>query len=114
MAKKRHAHLPRDFDARYFNAAPEDQQIQGDLTGDEVVEVQNVGPHGALTFELPKVDIVVSVCLGEDLIERPMRCDTVIVNADHATLSMVWRASFDVHQQVAKLHWCSLEQSGGQ
>jgi hypothetical protein len=44
-----------DFDPRYNNCAPADQQVQGFLCGGEVVGLVNLCPKGHLAFSLPRV-----------------------------------------------------------
>uniref|UniRef100_UPI0025C1FE24 DUF2169 family type VI secretion system accessory protein n=1 Tax=Aquisalimonas sp. TaxID=1872621 RepID=UPI0025C1FE24 len=53
--KTRNPLLPSDFDERFYQCAPEDQQAKGHLQGGEVVELYNMTPNGFLTFRLPKV-----------------------------------------------------------
>lgn len=47
-------HLPEDTDARYFMAAPDDQQLQGFWSGGEPVAVRNMHPqHPELSARVP-------------------------------------------------------------
>src|SRR5262249_2280148 len=48
--------LPADFDERYYQSAPEDQQIPYPQGG-ETVELLNLTPGGKSTFTLPKRDV---------------------------------------------------------
>jgi hypothetical protein len=92
--------LPADFDEGYYNCAPEDQQIDGHLRGDEKVRVVNMHPARAdLTFRLPKLRVR---CLAEreragrrQLEDVPTHLDTLWVDTEALLLVLVWRARLD-------------------
>jgi hypothetical protein len=92
--------LPADFDEGYYNCAPEDQQIEGYLRGDEKVRVVNMHPvHADLTFRLPKLRVR---CLadceragGRELVDVPTRLDTLWVDMEALLTVLVWRARLD-------------------
>jgi uncharacterized protein YjbI with pentapeptide repeats len=46
--RTRWPHLPMDTDPAYFQAAPEDQQLNGYFAGDERIEIQNMHPQAAV------------------------------------------------------------------
>ena len=50
--------LPADFDDRYYQAAPEDQQIDYPQGGEEV-QLLNLTPEGRTRFRLPTIDVPV-------------------------------------------------------
>jgi hypothetical protein len=110
--KNRMPNLPDDFQDRFFNAAPVDQQLKNPIQGGEVVQVENATPKGRLEFTVPKETLRLSVCLGDDLLEQEMRCDTAIVHAEKQWLSLVWRATVDVHQRVPEFSWSCVERGG--
>src|SRR5262249_38916862 len=91
---------PRDFDERYYNCAPEDQQIEGYLRGDEKIRVINMHPvHGDLTFRLPKLRIRCLADRGRDGVRRledmTTNLDTLWVDMDALRVVLVWRARLD-------------------
>ena len=94
------AALPADFDEGYYNCAPEDQQIEGYLRGDEKVRVVNMHPvHADLTFRLPKLRLR---CLadreragGRELVDVPTHLDTLWVDMEALLAVLVWRARLD-------------------
>ncbi len=47
--RTRWPHFPMDTDAAYFQAAPEDQRLNGYFVGDERIEIQNMHPQAAVT-----------------------------------------------------------------
>ena len=91
---------PRDFDEGYYNCAPEDQQIDGHLRGDEKVRVVNMHPvHADMTFRLPKLRVR---CLADRARDGARRLEEVATNLDTLWVDMealqvvlVWRARLD-------------------
>ena len=93
---------PRNFDSGFFNAAPEDQQIDGYLAGDEVFAAENLHPRlaqyrGRLPGLRVRVFLNQQMPLQEQLHEIPMRLDTLWVDMDTERLVLVWRG----HKPVA-------------
>jgi hypothetical protein len=84
---------PDDFDYRYFQAAPEDQQIPYPAGGEEVV-LTNLTPQGVTRFRLPKMRIPVVVVPAEGR-ERQLgtMIDTVLIEPDKERFMLTWRAT---------------------
>ena len=91
--KERMPLLPKDFDRRFFNAAPQDQIVPGYLKGDEPVVVTNASPSGRIAFNLPGVQPpVCKVELrGNQRHELRTNLDTVIINTDDNLVFLIWR-----------------------
>jgi hypothetical protein len=89
--------LPKDFDFGYWNCAPEDQQIDYPLGGELVLLLNLIGPEhsstGNLRFRLPKSDLHQRLRLhaGPRLTSK-INIDTVIIDAEAMTLTLVHRA----------------------
>jgi hypothetical protein len=85
--------LPRDFDERYYQAAPEDQQVplpQGPM---EVV-LSGFHPDGPRRFVLPYVELPVQLFPKRGDPEHLMaRMDTVALEPDVARFTMTWRVA---------------------
>jgi hypothetical protein len=92
-----------DFDRRYANCAPTDQQAQGFMRGGEVVEVINMSEHGRLQFELPKVYPFFRTRFGREHVEHRAQLSTVIVEPDALRLMMVWQTSLICNHRVDEL-----------
>ncbi|MBP7148225.1 MAG: DUF2169 domain-containing protein [Acidobacteria bacterium] len=99
--------LPRDFDDRYHQCAPPDQQIDFPVGG-EKVELLNLTPDGRLAFTLPALEVPLEFTGAdwERTIERAA-VDTIVIEPDRQRLVLVGRASlplrrniFDVRQVV--------------
>ncbi|WP_460068915.1 DUF2169 family type VI secretion system accessory protein [Pseudomonas sp. S1_A06] len=87
--------LPEDFDLRYFQCAPEDQQIDYPRGGEEVA-LLNLSDKGRSAFRLPaNLKLAVLVVFHDDSTrEAAAVVDTVILEPDANRLTLTWRASF--------------------
>jgi hypothetical protein len=98
---------PDDFDYRYFQAAPPDQQIPCPVGGERVA-LSNLTPDGDVRFELPTVAMPTwflphrgkDVCVNGQL-------DTIVIEPDQGIFTLTWRAvlpmrrsCFDIQQII--------------
>jgi hypothetical protein len=86
--------LPDDVDAAYFNAAPPDQQVK-EIRADERIVLENLHPeHPRLVTNLvPILPRAVAELGGAAPHEVRLRCDTLWVDTDRGTASLVWRGN---------------------
>ncbi|EEE6744182.1 DUF2169 domain-containing protein, partial [Salmonella enterica subsp. enterica serovar Westhampton] len=107
--------LPDDFDERYFQCAPEDQQIDYPVGGEEVI-LHNMMPGRAeVNFKLPRLDNLPVKVLTSDyqVYTLPAVVDTLYFEPDENRFSVVWRASLPLKRRVQKIltvavgHVCS-------
>jgi hypothetical protein len=91
--KNRAPYYAIDFDWTYFNAAPEDQQIDGFLQGDEPLRLQNLIPDQAvLKTRLPGLRIRCFINdRDQQFREVPMDLDTLLVDGDESQVLLTWR-----------------------
>jgi len=84
--------LPPDFDDRYYQAAPLDQQIAHPRGGEEIV-LQNLSPEGRIAFTLPVFDAPVHFFpkKGEREDGR-LLLDTIVIEPDQRRFMLTWRA----------------------
>ena len=83
-------HLPSDFDLRFFNCAPDDQQVQGYLRGDEEVSLSGLFDE-TVTFKLPNYKATALMVDHQDIvISFPMDLTAVHIDMDAALVSLVW------------------------
>jgi hypothetical protein len=100
--------LPSDFDDRYYQSAPLDQQIDY-LRGDEEVTLLNLTPQEETAFRLPKRDVPITFYLKNyEQKEVDAVGDTLLIEPDLGRFMILWRASlplrknmFEVAQVVA-------------
>jgi hypothetical protein len=101
--------LPDDFDDRYYNCAPLDQQIPGFLRGGELVELQNLTPDGILRFNLPRVTFRFRTYFRNgELRYHRARLHTVILEPDFPRVIMVWHTQLPCHHEVLQLNYTTI------
>ncbi|PHM36458.1 DUF2169 family type VI secretion system accessory protein [Xenorhabdus innexi] len=90
----RHPYLPKDFDFRYWNGAPADQQIDWPDT-DIAITLSGLTPNGELHINLPghRPFILLRMQNGI-LLPVPMHTDTLIIDSEARTLHMTCRLNF--------------------
>jgi hypothetical protein len=85
---------PVDLDPGFFNMAPPDQQL-GVLRANERIVLENLHPrHPRIVTNLAPISprAVVEIA-GGSAQELGMRCDTLWIDTDRGTCSLVWRAA---------------------
>lgn len=97
--------LAEDFDERYYQSAPIDQQVKGYLKGGEQVSVVNMTQEGKLNFRLPRVSFALTTHFFDGTSEsHRASLNTVIIKPDQAKLVMVWHTHLQCHFKVHKLN----------
>ncbi len=105
--------LPRNFDMRHWCCAPPDQQINGFLPPDAVIELVNLVdpalcPSGHAVIDLPghRASAVLRTASGL-MLGAELVIDTVHIDTDALTLALTWRASVagGMNVTVAELRW---------
>ena len=95
--------LPPDFDERYYQSAPEDQQLD-QIHGDEV-ELRNLTPEGHCKFRLPKIKVPVEFVRRDfDSTEQWAELDTLLIESDKRQFSLVWRSSIPLRQNMFEMN----------
>ncbi|MCZ7604524.1 MAG: DUF2169 domain-containing protein [Planctomycetota bacterium] len=97
--KERFPAFAKDFDWTHFNAAPEDQQLDSFLRGDERVELLNMHPrHPVLQLQLPRLRVRCIAREGDELAPREvqMNLDTLFIDAEKEELYLTWRGIHNV------------------
>lgn len=103
--KTRQPLLPEDFDDRFFQCAPVDQQAPDFLRGGEPVVLLNLYPEGDLRFFLPKVYLGFETQFtdGSREIHKNRKLHSVILEPDFPRVSLVWHTALPCHFKVQKL-----------
>ena len=102
--KARWPWYPEGMDWQYFNCAPEDQQLEGYVQGDEKLVLEHVHPRvpDHQSF-LPGIRIRCFlnelVRAHQELREVPMHLDTLWVAPEEERLVLVWRGHLPVKTQ---------------
>jgi hypothetical protein len=101
--KERFPEWPEDFDIRFFQTAPEDQQAPGFLRGGEPVELVNLHPDGVLAFSLPRITLGFTTRFGKEQVHHPAKLHTVILEPDGPRLILVWHTNLPCHHRADEL-----------
>ncbi|WP_437595227.1 DUF2169 domain-containing protein [Sorangium sp. So ce590] len=83
--------LPDGIDAGYFNVAPLDQ-VTNELTGTEPIVLEHLHPRFprlATRLLAPAPSAIAALNGVEQRV--PLRCDTLVIDADHGVAALVWR-----------------------
>ncbi|MCL4204032.1 MAG: DUF2169 domain-containing protein [Pirellulaceae bacterium] len=108
--RERQPLLPEDFDERFFQCAPADQQTPQFLKGGELVELSNLTPDGLLQFRLPRATLGFTTRFDGGAREMH-RADlhTVILEPDFPRVSVVWHTHLPCHHKALKLLTTTIE-----
>jgi len=103
--KERQPLLPDDFDDRFFQAAPPDQQAPAFLRGGEPVVLLRMTPQGDLRFQLPRIfpGFETQFFDGSRMLHKVRKLHTVILEPDFPRVSLVWHSALPCHFKVQKL-----------
>lgn len=95
--------LPADFDDRYFQCAPPEQQIDHPRGGEDVV-LLNLTPEGQTAFKLPTLDLPVTFYRKNHDEERKQAvADTLIIEPDQRRFLMVWRTALPLKKNMFEM-----------
>lgn len=97
--------LPEDFDERFFQCAPSDQQAPFFLRGGEPCVLYRLTREGDLRFFLPKLYFGFETRFydGSREIHKTRNLHTVILEPDFPRVSIVWHSVLPCHFKVRKL-----------
>jgi len=95
--------LPKDFDPRYNQSAPADQQIDY-IRGGEAVTLTHLMPQSPITFRLPTIDMPVLFTRksGEET-EIHATNDTLLLEPDLNRFILVWRAVLPLKRNIFEM-----------
>jgi hypothetical protein len=92
--------LPADFDDRYFQMAPPDQQIAPPAARTDV-QLVNLTPRGREQFALPETALPVTLFRRtETAFDGTLQPDALLFDADARTLSLVWRLHAPIRRTI--------------
>jgi len=97
---KRAPFCAEDFDWSFFSSAPQDQQLQGYLRGDEEISFQNLhASQPTLRSRLPGIRIRAFVHDDQNRFrEVPMSLDTLLADLDRNVLELSFRGVIEVRE----------------
>jgi hypothetical protein len=102
--KERQPLLPEDFDERFYQCAPQDQQTSEFLKGGELVELSRLTPSGLLKFRIPRARFLFRTYFdGEGVETHRAVLHTVMLEPDVPRVILVWHSRLPCHHKVLKL-----------
>lgn len=93
--------VPHDFDARFHQSAPPDQQVR--VLAGKTVTLTQMTPQGRWAFRVPDLDVPVHLRHADGAVALPMRLDTLIVEPDQHRFTVRARARAPVRRLEAPL-----------
>ncbi|RPI72406.1 MAG: DUF2169 domain-containing protein [Desulfobacteraceae bacterium] len=110
--KDRFPLLPQDFNERFFQCAPQDQQTREYLTGGEPVELLNLTPTGSLRFNLPLVKLGFRTKIREQWFEHRAQLHTVCLEPDLPAVIMTWHTALPCHRDRLRIEKTEITEKG--
>jgi hypothetical protein len=101
--KHRAPFLPKDFDARYFHAAPADLIAPSYLKGGEPVRLVHLLPEGECRFQLPICTPVIRADIAGTVETPRANLETVLIEPDERRVCMQWRAAAPCDKKVLQV-----------
>lgn len=95
--------LPGDFDNRYFQAAPDDQQTDY-LRGGEEVLLLNLTPQERTGFRIPEMNVPVTFFLkkgGHETVSAVI--DTLLIDTEARQVQLTWRISRPLRRNIFEI-----------
>jgi hypothetical protein len=95
--------FPRDFDYRYFQCAPQDQQMPYPKGGETVV-LENLTPDGVASFRLPTRQVPVLFTRHHaEATQVDAAIDTIVIEPEKRKFSLTWRANQPVRRNCFEI-----------
>ena len=101
--KTRAPFLPADFNKRFLNMAHPDLVYPGFLQGGESVQITHMNPGGTVQFDVPHVQLATRIALDGNTESPAFDLETLILEPNQMTASMVWRAAMPCDKKLFKL-----------
>jgi hypothetical protein len=98
--------VPDDFDDRFLQCAPLDQQAP--LRGGEKVELRNLTPDGLLQFRLPSVALGLRTLIGGTVLDHRSSLHTVVIEPEYPRVIMSWHSAVNCHKRSLKVERTSV------
>lgn len=94
--------LPADFDPRYHQAAPKDQQFPR-FSGGERIRCIHMASRPVVEYEIPTRQIPVRFRFVQGLVEREAELDTILLEPHLEQATLIWRASAPLTKKLVDL-----------
>lgn len=95
--------LPADFDLRYFQSAPEDQQFPA-FRGEELIRCIHMAERPIVQYRIPSFQVSIVFGFRDRHVHTIGVLDTVILQPHLSTVILLWRASVPLGKKLHQLH----------
>ncbi|MCG8337969.1 MAG: DUF2169 domain-containing protein, partial [Proteobacteria bacterium] len=85
---------PKDFNPMYYQAAPEDQQLDVVNGGEPVILYRLHPKYSEIHTRLPALEIGFETLIENEIVKRQGKLQSIIFTPDQLKLQMVWQANF--------------------
>ncbi len=92
-----------DFNTRYHNCSPADQQASAYFTGGEQIEVTGMSESGSLAFELPRLSLVFRTRFGSERMDHAGQLCSVVIEPNAPRVMMAWQTSLVCNRNADEL-----------
>jgi hypothetical protein len=97
--------LPADFDARYYQSAPADQQI-AKPAGEQEITLINLTRDGRRTFVLPHLEAPVSIFPKRGAhVSYSAHIDTILIEPDAERITLSWRIAHPLKRDLFEIEF---------
>jgi hypothetical protein len=93
---------PEDLDERFFCAASPGLVASPWLRGGEPIVLEGLSPEGTIAFPLPSYRLVARCAFRDRSERRPLVLDAVHLDPDEGHFTLIWRAAFRAHRELAE------------
>jgi hypothetical protein len=98
--------LPQDFDERYYQMAPPDQQVDHPRGGEDV-QLINLTPMGKEVFRLPATALQMTLFKEQDKVfDGELSPDTILFDPENRRFSLVWRLQQRLKRTILDFSEC--------
>lgn len=95
--------VPIDYDPRFEQCAPADQQVSGYLRGGEPFELTGMSESGSLRGKLPVRGLTIKAKLGGAWVHSEPAIHTVVLEPDLRRAIVTWHAAIPCHRTLYSL-----------
>ena len=100
---ERYRFLSSDFDSRYYQIAPIDQQMAYP-EGGELITLENLTPEGITRIRLPNLNMPVEFELkSNQIIYQHAVVDTIYIEPDKKLVTLTWRTSIPLVSNITEV-----------
>lgn len=95
--------VPADYDPRFEQCAPTDQQVPGHLKGGETFELTGMSESGVIRGGLPARRLSLKTKMGGVWVPHTPKIHTVVLEPDERRVIVTWHSSVPCHTALYSL-----------